>query len=104
MLKHISGGAHMDQSSIMKRIEETGIVPVIVIDDVNDAVPTAKALLAGGIDMMEITFRTACAAEAIAKVKKEVPGRLAGSAASGLRCRSRVYRISRFFRRSSETL
>ena len=42
----------MDQSSIMKRIEETGIVPVIVIDDVNDAVPTAKALLAGGIDMM----------------------------------------------------
>lgn len=79
LLKNLSGGAVMDQSSIMKRIEETGIVPVIVIDNIDDAVPTAKALLSGGIDMMEITFRTACAAEAIAKVKEEVSDMIVGA-------------------------
>ena len=69
----------MDFNSIMKRIEEVGIVPVIVIENENDAVPCAKALLAGGVDMMEITFRTACAAQAIARVKEEVPEMIVGA-------------------------
>ena len=77
--KHRFGGAVMDSHSILKRIENVGIVPVIVIDNIDDAVPCAKALLSGGVDMMEITFRTACAAEAIAKVKKEVPDMIVGA-------------------------
>jgi Entner-Doudoroff aldolase len=69
----------MNNQLILKRMEETGLVPVVVIENIDDAVPTAKALLAGGIDMMEITFRTACAKDAIAKVKKEVPEMLVGA-------------------------
>ena len=68
-----------DNRSIMQKIEETGIVPVVVIENIEDAVPTAKALLAGGIGVMEITFRTLCAKEAIARVKEEVPDMTVGA-------------------------
>ena len=64
---------------VLKRLECAGVVPVVVIDDVKDAVPTAKALLAGGIDVMEITFRTAAAADSIAAVAKECPDMLVGA-------------------------
>ena len=50
-----------------------GIVPVVVLEDVEQAVPTARALLKGGIDAMEITFRTSAAKASIAKVAREVP-------------------------------
>ena len=53
---------------ILKRLNTAGIVPVVVIDDAKNAVPTAKALLAGGINVMEITFRTAAAPDAIKAV------------------------------------
>ena len=69
----------MNNQMILQRMEETGLVPVVVIENIEDAVPTAKALLAGGIGMMEITFRTACAKDAIAKVKNEVPEMLVGA-------------------------
>ena len=46
-----------------ERVFNTGIVPVVVLNKVEDAVPLANALLKGGIDFMEITFRTECAAE-----------------------------------------
>ena len=49
------------------------IIPVVVIKDVNDTVPTLKALKDGGINCAEITFRTSCAAEAIALGVKEFP-------------------------------
>ena len=49
------------------------IIPVVVIKDVNDTVSTLKALKDGGINCAEITFRTACAAEAIALGVKEFP-------------------------------
>ena len=75
----LKGESLMNNQLILKRMEETGLVPVVVIENIDDAVPTAKALLAGGIDMMEITFRTACAKDAIAKVKKEVPEMLVGA-------------------------
>lgn len=64
---------------IMEKIHQVGIVPVVVINQVEDAVPTARALLAGGICFMEITFRTSCAAEAIAEVAKEVPEMVVGA-------------------------
>lgn len=49
------------------------VIPVVVIKDINDAIPTLKALKEGGINCAEITFRTACAAEAIAIATKEFP-------------------------------
>ena len=50
-----------------------GIVPVVVLEDAEQAVPTARALLKGGVNIMEITFRTAAAKASIAKVAAEVP-------------------------------
>lgn len=49
------------------------IVPVVKIEDLNDAVPLAKALIDGGINIMELTLRTPVALEAIALIAKEVP-------------------------------
>lgn len=49
------------------------VIPVVVIKDLNDTIPTLKALKEGGINCAEITFRTACAAEAIALGVKEFP-------------------------------
>ena len=49
------------------------VIPVVVIKDAKDTVPTLKALKDGGIKCAEITFRTACAAEAISLGVKEFP-------------------------------
>ncbi len=49
------------------------LVCVAVIDHADDAVPLAEALLAGGLNCMEVTFRTAGAAEAIRRIRKNVP-------------------------------
>ena len=65
--------------SDMERLARAGVVPVVVLERVEDAVPTAQAMLAGGIDVMEITFRTAAAAESIREVSEKVPGMLAGA-------------------------
>ena len=48
--------------NVSERLAASAVVPVIVLDDAKDAVATARALLAGGVDVMEITFRTAAAA------------------------------------------
>ena len=56
-----------------------GVVPVVVLEDESQAVPAAKALLAGGINAMEITFRTAAAKGSIAKVAQEVPDMIVGA-------------------------
>jgi 2-dehydro-3-deoxyphosphogluconate aldolase/(4S)-4-hydroxy-2-oxoglutarate aldolase len=55
------------------------IVPVLVISDVAHAVPIAKALIAGGIRVLEVTLRTASALDVIAKIAKEVPEALIGA-------------------------
>ena len=62
-----------------ERVFETGIVPVVVLNNVEDAVPLAEALLKGGIDFMEITFRTECAAECISVISREVPDMTVGA-------------------------
>ena len=49
------------------------IVPVIEIEDSENAVPLAEALLAGGLDVIEITFRTASAADSISRICKALP-------------------------------
>lgn len=53
---------------IINRLRNAGVIPVVVIEDAKDAVPTAKAVLSGGIDVMEITFRTSAAADSIRAV------------------------------------
>lgn len=63
---------------VLDRIHGCGVVPVVVLDDVKDVVATAKALLAGGVDVMEITFRTA-AADSIKAVAENCPDMLVGA-------------------------
>jgi 2-dehydro-3-deoxyphosphogluconate aldolase/(4S)-4-hydroxy-2-oxoglutarate aldolase len=55
------------------------VVPVLVIKDVEHAVPLAKALIAGGIRVLEVTLRTEAALEVIAKIAKEVPEAIIGA-------------------------
>ena len=66
-------------SDIFERIGEYGIVPLVTLDDPNDAVPLARALVAGGIPIAEVTFRTAAGGEAIKRMAKEVPEIIVGS-------------------------
>ena len=55
------------------------VVPVIVIHDLDHAVPLAKALLAGGVRILEVTLRTPVALEAIRMIHAEVPDALVGA-------------------------
>ncbi|MBR5144019.1 MAG: keto-hydroxyglutarate-aldolase/keto-deoxy-phosphogluconate aldolase, partial [Clostridia bacterium] len=52
-------------SDMIKELYSIGLIPVIKIENADDAVPLAKALIDGGLPAAEITFRTPCAAEAI---------------------------------------
>ena len=63
----------------LTRLANAGVVPVVVLDKAEDAVPTAKAMLAGGIDVMEITFRTAAAADSIKAVAEQCPDMFVGA-------------------------
>ncbi len=65
--------------TVMERCEKCGIVPVVVIEDAKDAVATARALLAGGIDVMEVTMRTVAAIDVIREVSENVPEVLVGA-------------------------
>lgn len=65
--------------TLLERIHSIRIVPVIAIDDAAQAIPLAKALIAGGIPCAEITFRTAAAVESIAAISAEVPAMLVGA-------------------------
>ncbi|MBQ9937198.1 MAG: bifunctional 4-hydroxy-2-oxoglutarate aldolase/2-dehydro-3-deoxy-phosphogluconate aldolase [Oscillospiraceae bacterium] len=64
---------------ILEKIKRIGLVPVIKIDDAEKAVPLARALSDGGIPVAEVTFRTDCAAEAIANIARELPDVLVGA-------------------------
>ena len=65
----------MDVESVMRLAP---VVPVIVIDEVEHAVPLAEALVAGGLRALEVTLRTPAALEAI-KAMKDVPGAIVGA-------------------------
>lgn len=69
----------MDKKTVMERIERSGIVPVAVIDAVEKAVPLADAMLDGGVDVIEVTFRTAAAADAIRAVSQSRGEMLVGA-------------------------
>ncbi|MBE6973457.1 MAG: bifunctional 4-hydroxy-2-oxoglutarate aldolase/2-dehydro-3-deoxy-phosphogluconate aldolase [Ruminococcaceae bacterium] len=55
---------------VMKQMEQLGVVPVVVLDDVKDAVPLAKAMQAGGIPCAEVTLRTAAGLSSIEKMRE----------------------------------
>lgn len=63
---------------IFKRIQQCGVIAVLVIEDARHAVPLARALIEGGVQAMELTLRTPAALEALRLVKAEVPEMLAG--------------------------
>ena len=58
---------------LIKKIDEAGIIAVLIIDDVKHAVPLVRALLAGGVEAIELTLRTPAALESAKAIKKEVP-------------------------------
>lgn len=60
------------------RLHRTGVVAVLVLDDADSAVPLARALLAGGVDCMELTLRTPAALDALDRICRDVPEMLAG--------------------------
>lgn len=64
--------------SQLDRIRRTGVIAVIVVDDPKRAVQVAKALLDGGVDIMELTLRTPQALDCLSSITKEVPEMLAG--------------------------
>ena len=64
---------------VYEKLGETGLIPVVVIDDAKDAVPAAEAIYAGGISVVEITFRTSAAAEAIANIIRDCPQMTVGA-------------------------
>ena len=69
----------MNMNEISKKIHDIGIVPVIALDRVEDAVPLAKALCAGGLPVAEVTFRTEAAHDAMIAMKKACPEMLVGA-------------------------
>jgi 2-dehydro-3-deoxyphosphogluconate aldolase/(4S)-4-hydroxy-2-oxoglutarate aldolase len=66
-------------NDVLAKIGELGIVPVVAIEQAKDALALGKALIAGGLSLAEITFRTAAAEEAIKILTTELPEMLVGA-------------------------
>lgn len=64
---------------VYAKIEELKLVPVVVLDDAKNAQPLAKALIAGGLPVAEVTFRTAAAEESIRNICTAYPDMLVGA-------------------------
>jgi 2-dehydro-3-deoxyphosphogluconate aldolase/(4S)-4-hydroxy-2-oxoglutarate aldolase len=64
---------------LAERLARSGVVAVVTVENPEDAAPIARALLAGGVGAIELTFRTARAAEAIRRIRAEVPEILVGA-------------------------
>ena len=64
--------------TLADKISAAGVMAVLVVDDANDAIPLARALLAGGIEVMELTLRTPAALDALRAIRREVPAMTAG--------------------------
>lgn len=66
-------------NEVLQQLNKIGIVPVVVLDRVEDALPLAEALMKGGLPCAEVTFRTAAAEEAIRQISKAYPEMLVGA-------------------------
>jgi 2-dehydro-3-deoxyphosphogluconate aldolase / (4S)-4-hydroxy-2-oxoglutarate aldolase len=60
-------------------MRDAPVIPVIVLNDIAHAVPLARALVAGGIRMLEVTLRTSIALQCIERIAKEVPEAVVGA-------------------------
>ncbi len=69
----------MTPSEILRTVQENRLLPVVVIEHVDSAVPLARALVSGGLPVAEVTFRSDAAVDAIAAIAKEVPEILLGA-------------------------
>ena len=66
-------------NEVIEKLKKTGIVPVVVIENEEDALPLARALCNGGIPCAEVTFRTSAAASAIRLIKEAYPQMCVGA-------------------------
>lgn len=66
-------------NEVLQRVEEMGVVPVVVLNDAKDAEPLAKALCEGGLPCAEVTFRTEAAEESIRIMATKFPEMLIGA-------------------------
>ncbi|MGP2437604.1 bifunctional 4-hydroxy-2-oxoglutarate aldolase/2-dehydro-3-deoxy-phosphogluconate aldolase [Streptomyces sp. JW3] len=71
--------AASDPDSAPSVLDLAPVVPVVVVEDVADAVPLARALVAGGLPAIEVTLRTPAALDAIRAVAEEVPEAVVGA-------------------------
>jgi 2-dehydro-3-deoxyphosphogluconate aldolase/(4S)-4-hydroxy-2-oxoglutarate aldolase len=69
----------MNGTDVFALLARHAVIPVIAIDSVESALPLADALIEGGLPVAEITFRTAAAAEVIARIAKERPSMILGA-------------------------
>lgn len=69
----------MNHADLVTALSRARILSAAVIDEPAHAVPLARALLAGGLNVMEITFRNAHAAECIRQIRAEVPAMVVGA-------------------------
>ena len=65
--------------TITNRLKQTGVMAVLVIENPRNAIPVARALLKGGIDVMELALRTPLSFEALELITKNVPEMLVGA-------------------------
>jgi len=70
---------NLDKLTALDVMRDAPVIPVIVLHDVAHAVPLARALVAGGIRMLEVTLRTPQALQCIELIAKEVPEAVAGA-------------------------
>jgi len=69
----------MPTLSALQVMQDAPVLPVMVLNDGAHAVPLARALLAGGIRMLEVTLRTPCALDCIAQIARELPQAVVGA-------------------------
>lgn len=75
----LKGKGEGKMNAVLEKIQKIGIVPVVVLEDVKDAKPLAKALCEGGLPCAEVTFRTEAAEESIRIMAEEFPEMLVGA-------------------------
>ncbi len=66
-------------NEVLKKIQEIGILPVVVLEDAKDAKPLVNALCEGGLPLAEVTFRTSAAKESIEIMSSQFPDMLVGA-------------------------
>ena len=66
-------------TEMMQQLKKIGIIPVVVLNDVKDALPLAERLMKGGLPCAEVTFRTAAAEESIRQISKAFPDMIVGA-------------------------